>query len=767
MTVSPREASKNEPSSFAVARPLSTPSRLSRALFVVLAILILGIVAIPLAYMPKALSISEWLRQTILFVVALVGLVATLVHIVRRKSLSLPRQWLTFALLGGVSLSAVLSALLSHTRYLSLYGYDGAEGYAATTFVAMALITILVTVVGHERRKLYYAWLTGGAVIMLLSVLSLYHVNVFPGVNIASWTPFGSTLTLVIMAALTIVGAYGVLTEYRPSRVLYGVAILAALSSLAVLISVNNRFGFLVLAGGSLVFLIGAAFRKEEILSRSMMAPCIGLFLSIVYLFMAIPSIVTTPLEVNLSFKESTRVAREALHANPVFGSGPGTYANEFLRVRGVEVIRQGFGNTNFYNASGTILTSLVTVGFFGAVLWAVLVLWSLWVSGKGIIRDRRTGSYLAIQSVLFTALVATLFLPTHSTILFVIALFLGLSIAEGAYHEISMARSERGIALRNSAVAAVLLILVIGTAVVVRRVGGVYFTVRGAQVFAQNPPAAAAAISKAITFDNGHDGYWRMLSDVRRTQVNAFNTQMGKNAQTPEATTALQGIKEQMVAAATRATVLAPGSALNWATLGQAKLVYGASNEDALRDAHTGFDRAKELNPNDPGIVTALGVTERLQALLSANGGIPNNAKAVALLEQAIALQPAYIQAHLELARLYASTGENDQALAAYRNARMAAPYDPWVAYEVGLYLRDIKKNADAITELERAVKLAPNFADAHLMLSDLYVFMGDNASAIAHMEVLVKFYPDNTALQARLDSLKEKAAAPAKKKK
>ncbi len=747
--------------------PASAPPRLSRALFVVLITLIVGVVTIPLAYMPKALAISEWLRQTILFGVALVGLVATLVHIVRRKSLSLPRQWFTFALVGGVSLSAIVSALMSKTRYLSLYGYDGVEGYAATTYVAAAIVMILVAIIGHERRKLYYAWLTGGAVVMGLSVLSLYHVNVFPGVGISSWTPFGGTLALVVMAALTIVGSYGVLTEYRPSRALYAIAALAALCSFIVLISVNNRYGFLVLAGGSLVFLIGAAFRKEEILSRSMMAPCIGLFLSIVYLFMAIPSIVSTPLEVNISLKESVRVAGAALHANPVFGSGPGTYANQFLRLRGAEVTRQGFGNIDFHSGAGMVLTLLVTVGIFGGLLWTALVLWSLWMSGKGIVRDRRTGSYLAIQSVLFTVLVATLFLPVSPTILFTAVLFLGLSLAEGTYREISMARSERGIALRNGAVALVLLMLVIGTVVVVRRTGGVYFALRGARAFAQNAPTAIEAMTKAIVFDNGHDGYWRMLSDARRTQLNTASAQLGSGDVTPEAKTALQYMRAQMLDAATRATMLAPGSALNWATLGQAKLVSGASNQDALTDAHSAFGRAQELNPTDPGVVTALGVTERLQAFVSAKGEKPDNTKAVVLLEQAIALQPAYVQAHLELARLYASSLEEEKAFVAYGNARLAAPYDPRVAYEVAMYLREGKKTVEAIAELERAVKLAPNFVDAHLVLSDLYVFTGDYANAILHTEALLKLYPDSKELQARLESLKEKAAAPPKKKK
>lgn len=739
--------------------------RLSTALRVALGAIIVGIVVIPLLYMPGVSAIGEWLRQTILFVVVAVAMVSVLVHMVRRKSLSVPRHYALFALLGGTAIIFFISALASKTPYVSLYGFSGTESYTATTFFALCLLTGVVVVVGQDRQKMYAAWLVGAGLVLVLSALSLFGLQVFPGA-FPGYLPLGSALTTVMVAALSLVGAYGVLTEYRPPRAMYGISIVVALAALIILLSANIRHGWLVLGGGSLVFLIGAAIRKEEILSRAMLAPCIGLFLSIVYLFMAIPSIISMPNEVHLSLGESARVAREALKENPVLGSGPGTHVLEFLKYRKSEVLRRGFGEVAFHSGQGAVLTGAVTTGALGGLLIIATMVTALFIAGKGIIRERRTGSYLAIQSVLFTALVVSALLPIELPLMLTVAVFLGLSLAHLQYREISMARSEQGIAMRNAAVAAILLVVVVGTVIIVRRTGGVYFAVRAMQAYARDAGTSAGLLERALAFDRGHDGYWRMLSDARRFQVNIVRKQLGASAPAPEAVSVIQGLMRQMVDAANRAVDMAPGNASNWSTLGQAKLVVGMGNGALLDEAREAFERARALDPQNPAIITALGVTERLRSIQSANNEKPDNAKAVALLEEAINIQPAYALAHIELARLLASSNDQEKALSSYANARLAAPYDPTIAYEVAVYLREIKETKAAILEFERALQLAPNFVEAHVALVDLYTFIGENEKAIEHMEAVAKLFPENKDVQEKLATLKQKIV-PAKNKK
>lgn len=745
----------------------SGATAMSRPLWVALGALIVAVVVVPSAYVPFALAASEWLRQTVMVVAALIGLVGVLIHSMRRKMIQVPRRWYVFGVFFALGLYGLITAFVSSTRYVSLYGYDGSEGYSAISFFALAGIAFIVVLLGVERRRIYYAWLIGSSVLVVGSLLSLYGVSVFWGTPGPYWTPVGSILALVLVAAVTIVGSYGLLTEYRPPRFMYAVAIVASIASMLLLVSVNNRYGFMVLAGGSLVFLVGAAMRKEEILSRAMMAPCIGLFVSLVYLLMTIPSVISTPLEVHVSLREGAHIAGAALIRNPVFGSGIGTFANEFLALRGANVVKAGFGNLYFHGTSSIVFTAMVTMGILGALGMLALLGLAFWRSGYGVIRDRRTGPFLAVQSVLVTLIGVVLLLPAHAVILFVLAVFIGLAASEGVYREVSMARSERGMAVRNIAAAALLLVLVFGTVIIVRRTGGVVFAVKATRIFAQNPALASTYMTQALTFDNGHDGYWRMMSDARRSQINAMRAEVGNTNPPPEVVTAMGQIAEYMVDAAVRSTVLAPGSSRNWASLGQAKLVSGVGNVRVLQEAKDAFERARTLNPHDPAIITALGVTERLIALANAGSEKPDNAKAIALLGEAITLQPAYIAAHLELARLHAASGEEDKARAAYGNARLVAPYDPRVAYEVALFLRSHNHTGDALAELDRALRLAPQFVDAHIAAAGIYANTGEYSQAITHLEAVQKMYPDNTEISAEIESLKAKAAAPAKKKK
>ncbi len=77
------------------------------------------------------------------------------------------------------------------------------------------------------------------------------------------------------------------------------------------------------------------------------------------------------------------------------------------------------------------------------------------------------------------------------------------------------------------------------------------------------------------------------------------------------------------------------------------------------------------------------------------------------------------------ELADLYYAAGKNDQAEAAYRALLAKQPSDPVLHRELGRSLIRVKKFADAQTELIAAIKLKPDFGEAY---TDLAFAAGEN---------------------------------------
>lgn len=76
---------------------------------------------------------------------------------------------------------------------------------------------------------------------------------------------------------------------------------------------------------------------------------------------------------------------------------------------------------------------------------------------------------------------------------------------------------------------------------------------------------------------------------------------------------------------------------------------------------------------------------------------------------QQALAIDPSHLQAHLALARLYMSTGQHERAMAAYDKALKAHPKEAGLWFELGMCHARQKQWEPALRGLHEAVKLDP----------------------------------------------------------
>ncbi|MGH9495505.1 MAG: tetratricopeptide repeat protein [Candidatus Sulfotelmatobacter sp.] len=120
------------------------------------------------------------------------------------------------------------------------------------------------------------------------------------------------------------------------------------------------------------------------------------------------------------------------------------------------------------------------------------------------------------------------------------------------------------------------------------------------------------------------------------------------------------------------------------------------------------------------------------------------------AVTEYEVGLQNREVAANLstdarrELADLYYAAGKNDKAEAAYRALLVKEPSDPVVHHELGKSLIRQKKFADAQTELLAAIKLKPDFGDAY---TDLAFAAGENKNyplVVRALDARAKLLPE-----------------------
>jgi tetratricopeptide (TPR) repeat protein len=142
----------------------------------------------------------------------------------------------------------------------------------------------------------------------------------------------------------------------------------------------------------------------------------------------------------------------------------------------------------------------------------------------------------------------------------------------------------------------------------------------------------------------------------------------------------------------------------------GSLSVIERQKTAEAPRGAQEWFDRGVALERDDA------------EAALQAYG-------------QAIAADPALLDAHINLGRLLHEAGRFAKAEQAYRVAIKACGEDPVLLYNLGVLLDDMDRKADAMEAYEAALRGNPGLADCHYNLALLYEKLEKPKEAIRHM--------------------------------
>ena len=104
---------------------------------------------------------------------------------------------------------------------------------------------------------------------------------------------------------------------------------------------------------------------------------------------------------------------------------------------------------------------------------------------------------------------------------------------------------------------------------------------------------------------------------------------------------------------------------------------------------------------------------------------------------ERALELQPDHPEAMVNLGRLLHEEGDLEGAVTLYARALEVGGGDrSTAAFNLGIALEDLGRDADAADAYGRAIDADPSFADAHYNLSRVLERRGDKVSALRHLK-------------------------------
>jgi len=464
-------------------------------------------------------------------------------------------------------------------------------------------------------------------------------------------------------------------------------------------------------------------------------------------------------LDVRPSWQSTFAIGGHTYAASPLFGSGPGTFVEEWSKFRDRSLNETVFWNTDFNAGIGYIPTSFVTTGILGALAWMLFLGLFLYVGLRALLFKTPEESYARFTSIAsfigawYVLLLA--FFSVPGPIVLAAGFFLiGLFISSLRY---AGERREWGIIFsKNPRVGFVIVFILTLTllatvagayAVIERYLGTLALARANSALGVGNVAEAEIAVNQAIVYAETDSAY-QLMSNIGILAMNRIAGDSKLRAS--EAQEQFQNALTESIAAATRATLIAPNNYQNWLALGNVyQTVVPLRIEGAYQNAKDAYTKAGTLNPNNPTIPFTLAQLEIAEGKASL---------AVEYLERAIGLKRDYTQAILLLSQLQVGLGKAPEALQAAEAAAYFAPRDSNVLFQVGILRQGTGDVDGAISALARSVEINPEYANARFFLAVSYSIKGDAVRVREQLTAIAAFSPENAqAIAPYLEALNQ----------
>ena len=493
-------------------------------------------------------------------------------------------------------------------------------------------------------------------------------------------------------------------------------------------------------------------------ISRQLVAPLVALVVSIFFLIggSTIANVVANAMHINVidvrpSWQSTFMVGSHTFASSPLFGSGPGTFGEEWLKFRDRTLNDTVFWNIDFSSGIGYIPTSFVTTGVLGVLGWIALLGFFLYTGFRTLLfklpeePSLRFVSLASFTGALYVLLLA-LFATPGPVVLATGFALLGVCISSLRFGK---GKQEWGIVFAHAPrvgftlvfVLTLLLLLAVATlyAVAVRYTSNLAYTEAVASVSTGDITLAGIQATHSLALAPSERGY-RLLATIgiERMREIANNTALPPSSAQEQ----FQAVLSASVSAGLEAVRVGPNDYQNWAILGNVyRSVVPLKIDGAYESAKDAYTKARALNPTTPilpYILAQLEVEHASYDLAEAN------------LLESINLKRDYVPAILLLSQLEIQLGKAKEALQAAEAAAYFAPNDPSVLLQVGLLRSGTGDIAGATTALSKAVEVNPQYANARYFLGAMYALSGKYDQAIAELRTVGALSEDNAAVVA-----------------
>lgn len=745
-------------------------------------LLLLVVFLAPVFFVPSSF-VSVQFGTSLLFAFgALISIFAFIIATLKKGSIELPQSKLF--LLGTVLAVPVVYTLSSLSHGLSRMSFLGYTFDLSTVgFIMLGFAFLfLVSIVFRTKERIFYSYIA--VVVSLLLVTLFLVIRMMFGTNILSFGIF-TTLTSTAVGGWNSVGIFfgigailSLLTHEMLSltKLTKWLSIAALVASLFFLSLVNFGTIWIIIAAVSFLFLAYKMFSSEssEGLSwahRLKKVSRVSLAVFVVALVFSIWGNVlgnkiatffnVSSVDVRPTLSVTVDIIKSTFKQQPIFGSGPNTFASQWLSYKPADINSTIFWNTDFAYGVGLLPTFAVTTGILGILSWIFFFGVYLYFGFRAIFsKSLSQFSLYLVASSFFISLYLWIMAFTYvpSIVVFILTFFFtGLFFASLQIngllptHNYAFSKHPK---MGFAASLALVSVFVLAAGLTY----GLFNNSRSLWYFQKSAYAANTTgdlvqsemyLGKAVA-TVPYDVYYRAQSEVSIAKINALLSQDLSKANKAEVQKFFSDELTKAITAARNAQKADSSNYLNWIALGRAYEVAVPPQTEvpgAYEEAIRSYTGALERNPQNPGI-------KLLFARLEAAKNNLKKAKEYTL--AAINQKPNYIDAYYFLSQLEVADKNLKGAIDSVAAAAVIEPNNPAIFFQLGLLLYNAEDFKTAIQSFAKSLELAPDYANSKYFLGLSLVQVGDTKNAITLFEDLKKTNPDSKEVQMILTNLK-----------
>lgn len=723
---------------------------------------------LPILFLPWTSDMLDFNKQTLLVLLVSIALFSWIIKVLvsGKFSANLNKTHIAVLVLFLVSL---VSTLFSLDKYGSFWGWPRVTSESLLSLIGLAVLYFLISNAFSKKEIISSVILliVSGLLAGLLGIFQL--LGLFLPFNFAKSVSF-NTIGLVGSLGIFLAVFLPLLVVLEISakkwlKIVFGVAIAITLVALIV---INYSIVWWVVLIGMALILLFSMLKKDIFDLKWISLPMFFLVLALFFIILKPQiSVPSRPIEVFLNQQSGLNIAFQTIKDKPLFGSGPGTFIFDFSKYKNTALNQSALWNARFDSAGSKVLTVLATTGILGLIAFLALIATAIFYGVRFVLNKQSKKNdnslWIITGGVLVAFITQTIVYFLYNSNLsldfvyfFLLAAFIGLSSEEKKDYTLS---SSSFLTLCVTFVFTLFLIFGFGLLILdgQRYLAEVNYFKAQTALAEGNLDQGISGLEKAVRNNPNSDIYLSGLSQAYLSKIGGL---INKKDLSDEEKKNVQVLINNSINAAKIASDESPNNIANWSIRGFVYqnligIVPGAEDWSI-----TSYDSAMKLEPVNPYYPTQQGTVYMKKALLLAEDKANEKnqilEQAKAQFEKAVQLKSDYSPARFQIAMVYQAQGKTTEELQALEDAKKFSPNDVGLAFQIGIVYYQQKDYQKAKTELERAIGLDSNYANAIYFLGLTYDKLGLKDQAIVQISKVSDLNPDNAELKKVLDNLK-----------